>query len=196
MRTTFAAALLTASVLAAPAFAQTTIIPMPPAPQPTAKGPPMATGIPATPLTNADARFVRETLEANLAEIKIAQLALTHSQDKNVQDFAQKMYSDHTAANETLMQIASRHNIAMPTVLTARDQAVLDRLSQLNGLAFDHAYIDTMMRAHNAMLAAFNHQLHAGHDAVINVWVQNARPVVIQHEQLAQEINNVLPRAG
>ncbi len=196
MRLSFSAALLTASMLAAPAFAQITIIPMPPAPAPTATGPQMPTAIPATPLTGSDAKFVEAQLEGNLAEIQMAKLAADHSQDQNVRNFARKMIMDHTAANETLMPIAQGQEIGMPTALSPMHQAMLEELSHLNGIAFDTAYINGMIRAHGEALKAMNEQLNSGQSQVLNVWVQNTRPVVMQHEQIAEQIKANLPRTG
>ncbi len=196
MRTTFGVALLTASILAAPAFAQITIIPMPPAPAPTATGPALAKGIPATPLTASDTKFVRSQLEGNMAEVQIAQLALKQSQDQNIRNFAQKMITDHTAANGTLMPIAQAHDIAMPATLDARHERMIERLSKLNGIAFDTAYINGMIRMHDATIKAMNDQLAGGQNQIINVWVQNTRPTVMQHEMLAQQIKAELPRTG
>ncbi len=197
MRTSFRAVLLSASLLAAPAaFAQTTIIPMPPAPAPTANGPAMATGIPAEPLTASDTKFVRSQLEGNMAEIEVAQLALKQSQDQNIRNFAQKMITDHTAANGTLMPIAQAHGIAMPTMVASRHQEMMEHLSKLNGVAFDTAYINGMIRMHDATIKAMNDQLAGGQNQIINVWVQNTRPTVMQHEMLAQQIKAELPRTG
>ncbi len=194
MRTTFAAALLAASVLAAPAFAQSTIVPMPQAPAATVKSPP--TGSVVSPLTAHDQQFVRAALEGNMAEIQAAQLALKVSQDQNVRDYAQKMITDHTAANETLMPIASRHSIQEPTMLTPRHQAMLERLSKLSGESFNTAYIDDMVRTHEAMLKLMNNQLAKGQSQEVNAWVQNTRPTVVQHEQLAEKVKAVLPPTG
>jgi putative membrane protein len=197
MRTSLRAVLLSASLLAAPAaFAQTTIIPMPPAPAPTATGPAMATGIPATPLTASDTKFVRGQLEGNMAEVQIAQLALKQSQDQNIRNFAQKMITDHTAANGTLMPIAQAHGIAMPATLDSRHERAMERLSKLNGAAFDTAYINDMIRMHDATVKAMNEQLASGQSPVVNVWVQNTRPTVMQHEMVAQQIKAELPRTG
>ncbi len=196
MRLSFSAALLAASVLAAPAFAQITMIPMPPAPAPTATGPQMPTAIPATPLTASDTRFVQTQLENNLAEIDMAQVALQRSQDQNVRNFAQKMITDHTAANGTLMPIAQGQEIGMPTAVSPKHQQMLDQLSQLNGVAFDTNYINMMIAGHEEVLGQMNEQLTNGQSQVINVWVQNTRPVVIQHEQIAEQIKANLPRTG
>jgi len=197
MKTSFAAVLLTASMLAAPAFAQITIVPMPPAPPPTASGPPMAApGAPVAPMTAADAQFVQAQLEGNMAEIQAGQLALQRSQDQNVRNFAQKMITDHGAANATLMVIAQRQGIPVPATLDSRHQQMLDMLSTLNGIAFDTRYIDGMILMHDATIQELDNQLVTGQSQILNVWVQNTRPVVLQHEALAHQIRVELPRTG
>jgi putative membrane protein len=196
MKTTFAAALLSASMLAAPAFAQITTVPMPAAPAPSATGPALATGIPATPLTSGDTKFVSRQLEGNMAEIKLAQLALKQSQDQNVRNFAQKMITDHTQAYQTLLPMAQRQNIPEPTALTPRQQGMYDRLSKMDGVRFDVTYINDMIRMHEMTVTALNDELTHGQSQWINVWVQNTRPVVQQHLALAQQLKTELPRTG
>jgi putative membrane protein len=131
-----------------------------------------------------------------MAEIQMAQLALQKSQDQNIRNFAQKMITDHTASQQMLMPIAQSQEIGVPTTLTPEHQAMLDHLSTLSGLAFDTAYINGMIQAHGEDLAQLNNQLVNGHSQVINVWVANTRPVVMQHEQIAEQIKAELPRAG
>jgi putative membrane protein len=195
-RTSLSALLLSASLVAAPAFAQITVIPMPPAPQPFAAGPPLATGIPQTPLTAVDAAFLQAQLDGGMAEISLAQLALQKSQDQNVRNFAQKMITDHMAANAMMMQIADAYNVHASAALAPQAQALYDNLSTLNGVAFDTIYIDGMIRAHDAVIKELDTQQTKGQNPQINVWVQNTRPVVVQHEGIAQQIKANLPRSG
>lgn len=195
-KSSFAAVLLSASVLAAPAFAQITRIPMPAAPQPIASGPPLATGIPQTPLTANDTAFVQSQLDDNVAEIKLAQLALQKSQDQNVRNYAQKLITDHAAANQTLMPIAASHGIQPSPTLSPAAQTMYDKLSTLDGIAFDTIYIDAMIREHDVAIKALDTQQTAGQNQQLNVWVQNARPVMLQHDEIAQHIRANLPRTG
>src|SRR5271168_5280403 len=46
---------------------------------------------------NPDAIFMRNTAEANLAEVAAAQIAQAKSKDEDVKNFAQHMIDDHTA---------------------------------------------------------------------------------------------------
>ena len=73
-------ALVAASILAEPAFAQappTTA----PAPAPTVTAPAVIPGAPVAPLTTGDEHFVVAQLEGNMAEIQAGQLALKNSRE-------------------------------------------------------------------------------------------------------------------
>jgi putative membrane protein len=195
MKLSIYAALLAASILAEPAFGQappTTA----PAPPPTVTAPAVVPGAPVASLTTGDEQFVMAQLEGNMAEIQAGQLALKNSHNLDVRQFAEKMITDHSYALKTLDQIAAAHHMQLPTMLTEQDRAMLERLSKLDGPAFDRAYADSMVRAHAMMVEQLNAQLVHGQDQHINAWVQNTRPIVLQHSELAQQLQASLPRTG
>ena len=90
-------ALVAASILAEPAFAQappTTA----PAPAPTVTAPAVIPGAPVAPLTDRGRALVVAQLEGNMAEIQAGGLALKNSQNQEVRQFAEKMITDHSYA--------------------------------------------------------------------------------------------------
>ena len=135
-------------------------------------------------------------LEGNMAEIQAGQLALKNSHNQDVRQFAEKMITDHSYAQNTLDQIVGAHRIQLPTMLTEQDRDMLERLSKFEGPAFDRAYADSMVRAHAMMVEQLNAELVHGHDQHINAWVQNTRPIVLQHSEIAQQLQASLPRTG
>jgi len=195
MKTSFLTALLAASILAEPAFAQSQPT-MPPAPPPTVGAPALVPGAPVAPLTSVDTQFVQNQIEDNMAEFQAGQLALQHSQNQDVRSFAQKMITDHTYAQDTLAPIAQAHHIQSPGTLSEQHQDMLGQLASLDGPAFDRAYVDDMIRAHAVMVDVLNAQLVHGQDQHINAWVQNTRPIVLQHSEIAQQLLASLPRTG
>jgi predicted outer membrane protein len=151
MKTSYLAALLAASILAEPAFAQSPPTTAP-APAPTVAAPAVLPGAPVAPLTSGDAQFVQSQIEGNMAEYQAGQLALQHSQNQDVRNFAQKMITDHTYAQDTLAPIAQSHHIQSSGTLSEPHQEMLNQLAKLNGPAFDRAYVSDMVRAHAAMV--------------------------------------------
>jgi len=197
MRSSFPIALSVASILVAPAFAQSPPAVTAPAPAPSVTAPSVVPGAPVAPLTDTDARFVQTQTENNMAEFQAAQLALQRSQNQNVRNFAQKMITDHTYVQDTLNQIAQMHpHLPLPQTLTEQNREVLDQLARLNGPAFDRAYMNTMVQANSVMIGELNSQLTQGWDQHISAWVQNTRPILLQHSDVAQQVLASLPPMG
>jgi putative membrane protein len=167
-----------------------------PAPPPTVTAPAVVPGAPVAALTERDAQFIAAQLENNMAEVLAAQRALEHSQNASVRGFAQKMITDHNYAQSTLEPIASMHHIQPPTTLSDRHREMLDRLSQLSGPAFDREYVNSMVNEHALEISAFNTELPVVVDAHVSAWVQNTRPMLLQHYEIGQQLLISLPRTG
>lgn len=167
-----------------------------PTPSPGVTAPAVLPGAPIAPLTDADTQFVLVQTENNTAEFQAAQLALQHSQNQSVRDFAGKILSDHTYAQDRLTSIAQMHHLQNPSMLTPEHRQMLAQLAQLDGPAFDHAYVDSIVRTQAVMLEQYNNQLANGWDQHLNAWVQNTRPTVMQHLQIAQQLLVGLPHTG
>jgi putative membrane protein len=184
-------------VVAVPAFAQLAVGTPPPnasqaAPAPTVSAPAPGAKFAMPPLTETDSTFVASQISSNNAEIQAGQLALQRSSNQTVRDYAQKMVTDYSAANGQLIQIASQHGVQTPMGLTPNDQDALTKLAQLDGQAFDRAYIDTMIRAHDTTVLEMNDELKRGLSQYVSAYVQNVRPTVMQHAQLAQQVRDYL----
>jgi len=153
-------------------------------------------GSPIAPLTDADTQFVFVQTENNTAEFQAAQLALQHSRNQSVRDFAGKLLTDHTYAQDGLTSIAQMHHLQVPANVTEQHRRMLAQLALLDGPAFDRAYVDSIVRAHAVVIEELNRQLVGGLDQHISAWVQNTRPMMLQHSEIAQQLLASLPPAG
>jgi putative membrane protein len=189
-------AVLAVSTLTSPALAQSPPATDVPAPQPGVNAPAVVPGAPVTALTDRDRQFVVSALEANVAELNAAQLALQHSQNENVRGFAQKMITDHTYPQDTLTPIASMHHIQAPSMPTDAHRDMVDRLSKLYGPAFDRSYVNDMANMNALMISDFNTEVMKVIDPHIGAWVQNIRPMLLQHSEITQQLLTSLPYTG
>ena len=96
--------------------------------------------------------FVHDLAMASMAEVELGQFASQHASNPDVKSFGDMMVKDHTKANDELKPIAQKLNVTMPTALDAKHKALYDRLSKLQGAAFDKAYIDAMVTGHQEVL--------------------------------------------
>src|SRR5207247_6462952 len=103
-----------------------------------------------------------------------------------VKQFGQRMVDDHGKANDELKGIAQQKNMTLPTELDAKDKTLRTRLSKLSGTAFDHAYIQAMLRDHKADVNEFRRESQSGKDAEIKAFAAKTLPTLEDHLKTAQ----------
>ncbi len=153
-------------------------------PLPTESGPAMKASDPAT----ADTTFARKAAQGGMAEVKMGQLAEEKGASQDVKNFGKRMVDDHSAANETLKDVASRENITLPTTLNRTDQMTYDHLSKLSGDAFDRAYAKDMVQDHQQDIAAFKTESRDGQNSAVKGFATDTLPTLQEHLKLAREM--------
>ena len=80
------------------------------------------------------------------------------------------MVDDHSKAGDDLKSLASQKNVTLPTDMDAKSKATYDRLSKLNGAAFDKAYMRDMVSDHRKDVAEFKKEANSGKDPDVKSW--------------------------
>jgi putative membrane protein len=140
-------------------------------------------------LSNADRSFIEQAASGGMAEIRTAQLAQQRSNSPHVRQFANRIIADHTQANSELQQIAQDQNVTLPDQPSAKDASAYRRLIGLNGTAFDQAYAQAEVSAHQQDFALFRKAAQSGQDPAVRSFAQKTLPILVQHLQLAQSLN-------
>jgi putative membrane protein len=135
----------------------------------------------------ADQHFAMEAAQGGMAEVQLGNLAKDHASGDAVKQFGQKMVDDHSKANDQLKSVASQSGVTLPTDIGAKHQAELDRLSKLNGAAFDRAYMQLMVRDHRKDVADFQKEANSGKDANLKKFASETLPTLQMHLQMAQQ---------
>ncbi len=146
--------------------------------------------------TITDAEFAQRAAEANLAEVKLGNLAEQQGTTQTIKDFGKRMVTDHSSAEDNLKTAAASSKIKLPTTLDAKDQAVYDRLAKLSGEAFDRAYALDMVRDHRGDVVEFRHEANDGKDAAIKTFASEALPTLETHLKLAHEMYHSVSTQG
>jgi len=140
-----------------------------------------------TALSAADSQFAMKAAAGGMAEVELGNLALKNASSADVKAFAQKMIDDHSAANEKLKQIAGKDNISLPSSVGAKEKANYDRLAKLQGAAFDHAYMQDMVKDHKTDVAEFQKEANSGKSSDLKTFASETLPTLKQHLTMAQE---------
>jgi putative membrane protein len=139
-------------------------------------------------LSSSDKTFATEACQGGLAEVEMGQLALQKASSPQVKQFAQRMVTDHTQANQDLMQVAKSQQLALPAQVDAKQKSEMDRLRSTSGSAFDAAYMQQMLQDHQKDVSEFQKQAQSGSDPALKGFAQKYLPTLQQHLQMAQSI--------
>ena len=133
------------------------------------------------------AAFVENAAMSGMAEVELGRLALLKSRDENVREFAQRMVTDHTKANQELTTIASAKGITPPKNLDAEHQSHLKMLREKSGADFDRAYSEHMKMDHSKAVSLFEGASRSDDPAVAG-FAKKTLPTLKEHKQLAQKL--------
>jgi putative membrane protein len=133
--------------------------------------------------------FVTSVGQAGMAEVALANLALSKSQSEDVKQFAQTMIADHSKAGDELRALAAKKNFTFPAEPSAEQKGNAEALASLSGAAFDKAYIQTAIADHEAAVSLFETEAKSGADPDVKAWAAATLSTIKAHLAKAQALN-------
>ena len=164
------------SLGASGAFAQATNTPTVAAP---------AAAAPA--VSPADKHFLRAASQGGLFEIAVGNYAAQNGSSSAVKDLGTHTAMDHTAINQKVGAWATSQDVKLSDKPNAKTQAKIDKLTALTGAAFDKAYVDTLVKAHQADIAAFQKEIDSTSNADLKTLLTDTLPTLQGHLKMAQD---------
>jgi putative membrane protein len=142
-----------------------------------------------SPMTPEDKEFVSDAGMDGLFEVQAGNLALQKAESADVKSFAQRMVTDHGAANAELAQLATTKGLVLPTELGGPMKDAYEHLNGLSGTELDKAYMQHMVEGHNKDVAEFEKVSTTGGDSDLKAWAGKTLPTLQQHQQMAKDIS-------
>jgi putative membrane protein len=149
---------------------------------------PAAAAKPASKLSLADQRFIKEAVQGGMSEVELGQLAVEKGSSEEVRKFGQQMVDDHTKANDRLKELATSKGINLPKTPNVTQKATKSRLAKLSGEQFDKAYVADMLRDHKRDVAAFQTESNLAHDVDVKNFATLTLPTVRDHLKEAESM--------
>ena len=141
--------------------------------------------------TNAqDQTFVMQAAMSNRAEVELGTLATTRAENASVKEFGQMMVTEHTTAQSELADIADDLDLGLADSLDAENKALKETLSALSGAAFDVAYMNSQVAAHEKTLANFDAEISGGSNQQVKAYASKYRPHIRMHLDSATAVND------
>ena len=133
--------------------------------------------------------FLRQAAEGGLAEVQLGELAQQKAESPEVKQFAERMVTDHTKANDQLKQVATKEGITVPEKLSAKDEATKARLEKLSGAQFDRAYMAAMVKDHTTDVTEFRAQAKTAKDSAVKNFASETLPTLEDHLKEAKSVH-------
>jgi len=140
------------------------------------------------------AKFIKDAIQGNLAEVQIGQLAQQKGSIQGVRDFGAMLAKDHQMANEQATEVAQHMSIKAPDKPGLKQQELYDRLSRLSGVQFDREFTKSMVKDHQEDIAKYQKEsLLTGAAAD---YAKQTLPTLHKHLKTAEELEKSTQVAG
>lgn len=133
-------------------------------------------------------KFMKDAAQGGLSEVALGKMAVQKGTSPAVKSFGQMMVDDHTRANNELAQVASRKGVTLPTDVSAKQNAMADKLSKLSGAEFDKEYAKEMVSDHQEDVEEFQKQAQNGTDPDVKAFAEKTLPVLQKHLAAAKQL--------
>ena len=137
--------------------------------------------------TMSPQEFVTKAGMDGMTEVQLGQWAAKQALSNDVKSFAQQMTTDHSKTNAELTTLAQRKGLSAPAVLDPEHENLVKMLRSKSGAAFDTAYANEMVGAHDKAIALFT-SAGRSNDADIAAFAKKALPTLQMHKQMAQKL--------
>lgn len=149
-------------------------------------------GVPPT-----DLDFVLRTAMGGMDEVALGNLAQGKAQSAEVKSLAELIVREHSAANEELMQLASRKGVPVPETTGEAAQTVAAAMSELQGPDFDLQYVMQQHGAHLAAVQMFRHATQHAMDPDVKAFAVKHAPGIEAHTAAIEKVGlDLLKKTG
>ena len=131
----------------------------------------------------ADPQFMKQAAQDSMAKIHLAYLALQNAQNEQVKAYARQILSAYSKAQSGLFYIANQQFVVLPNTLDAKNSSTFEALSQLQGAAFDKAYMETMLKTDQSAASRYKQEAAKG-----DTWASHTLPTLESNLKAAQKV--------
>jgi putative membrane protein len=138
-------------------------------------------------MTTHETQTLDELHAANLIEVAAGKLAQRNAASSDVKKYGEHLVMEHSKADKELTTLAKRNGVKLTGVDT--DKKLYD-LKGLKGSDFDHAFLNMMVKDHAQVIELVKTEEARAQNQDVRALLTKTLPVLQQHEQRAQVLNN------
>ena len=143
----------------------------------------------------ASQTFVMKAVQGNLAETSMGDLAQKNGNSDGVRSFGRQLVTDHSAANQKLMSLASGMGVTPPTEPSKKQKSDMSMMMKMSGEAFDRAFAKHMVADHKKDISDYKKAAKMKNDQIA-AYATETLPVLEKHLEMAQSLNKGMAKGG
>ena len=154
--------------------------------------PSMAPPDPSAPMTTP--QYIMAASQSDEFEMQEGRMAENQAKSVKLRKFGAMMVKDHAKTTDTLHQaiISTGMSVPPPPPMRPDQMQMVAELQQLNGAAFDKAYMMQQMQSHQAALMVQSNYASNGDVPAIRGAASKAVPIVQAHIAMLNQIQNMM----
>jgi putative membrane protein len=143
----------------------------------------------AAELNKQDSKFVNDTAQGLMSEVKLGEMAQKQGQDERVKQFGKRMVDDHGKALDELKQLASQKNVTLPDAMNKDQSKEADKLSKLSGKDFDKEYIAYEAKDHKKDVKDAGKEMKKAADPDLKKFASASYKTVSEHKKIVDDLH-------
>jgi putative membrane protein len=147
-----------------------------------------ASGTSMKTISRKDRMFMEKAAAGGMEEVDLGNAVKDKASDQQVKDFANKMVTDHTKANDELQALMTQKGLSAPTAIPAKNKAKDDKLKAKSGADLDKAYMADMVKDHDKDVKEFQDEATNGNDPDVKAWAAKTVTTLQEHDKMAHDI--------
>ena len=140
-------------------------------------------------LSQQDQTFMAQNDQTDLAEIATGKLAVAHATTAQIRQTAQTIMSDHQQILSQLQGLGRDLHVALPNSPDPTQQQQAQQLEASSGTAFDHDYVQDLIKGHQTSIAQTQQEIKSGSDQQVVNFAKSYLPGAEQHLRMAQNLS-------
>ncbi|SMB89812.1 DUF4142 domain-containing protein [Deinococcus hopiensis] len=133
-----------------------------------------------------DGLFLQAITGSNLFEIQSSQVALSKATTPALKAYAQHLIDDHQKAQAMVSTLAAARGVPLPKVLPPELMLKVNTLAMMDGAAFEKAYLQEQVVAHQFTLSLLQNEQLGGKDAAVVAFANEQVGPIQEHLAQAQ----------
>jgi len=134
----------------------------------------------------ADTDFLTKVVPAIAASVKIIEYSAKNASDEKVKDFAERVAKQHKESFKIASEHAKRLKIEVVADAEKGSNETIDKLSKLNGIDVDVAFLKWISQIHEDT-SLFDNEVKNGSDADLKTYAKNSITSGNEHLKEARE---------